>query len=243
MTSKLEGENFKISMNQISMWGMYKQVKVEQLVDFHLQKIKEPSKAQLKIIIEKWCKSKKINNQEYLNQWKINNGLNEDQWNQFVTRKWKWSKWCLANFKNKVPNYYLEKKAKLDMVTYSLIRVKNKNLANELYLRITEEESTFEEIAQQYSEGPERNTLGNVGPIEIGKAHPDLCKLLQVSQNGQIWSPKKMESWWVIVKLKSLQSIPLDESLFTKLALELGKNYLETTVSSTFKETTKNLNQ
>ena len=48
----------------------------------------------------------------------------------------------------------------LDKVQYSLVRVSSENLANELYLRIKEKESTFEEIARKYSEGPDKQSNG-----------------------------------------------------------------------------------
>ena len=70
----------------------------------------------------------------------------------------------------------------LDTVNYSLIRVTNKNLVDELYLRIKEEESSFEKVAREYSEGPEKKTSGEIGPFPLGKAHPNLANLLEVSK-------------------------------------------------------------
>ena len=130
-------------------------------------------------------------------------------------------------FRQRIPNYYLEKKAILDKAQYSLIRVTSEHLANELYLRIKEKESTFEEIAKKYSEGPEKQTEGNIGPESIGKAHSVLAKLLQISEKGQIWPPKKVDKWWIIVRLNYFQKSSLDKSMFKNLALELGFKYLD----------------
>ena len=63
------------------------------------------------------------------------------------------------------------------MIEYSIIRVKNQNLSNELFLRIKEKEETFENIASKYSEGAEKNTNGHIGPIPLGNAHPSLAHL------------------------------------------------------------------
>ena len=82
-------------------------------------------------------------------------------------------------------------------------------------------------IAKSFSEGPEKYTDGIVGPESIGKAHPDLAKLLKISNKGQIWPPKKVEKWWIIVRLNYLQNTSLDEIIFQKLALELGLKYIE----------------
>lgn len=227
-------ENFKISINNISRWGMHRQIKGEQLIDLHLKEVNPPSNKQLAEIIKDWCLKNNIKNEKVLRDWQINNGYSEEQWNDYVTRKWRWTKWCLNEFSERIPTYYLERKSMLDRVSYSLIRVTEEDLANELFLRIKEKESSFEEIAKDYSKGPEKINFGLVGPSPLGKAHPELSRLLQVSKIGQIWPPKKFESWWVIVKLNSLESIPLDETLFTQLALELGSNYLETSITDYF---------
>ena len=127
-----------VSVEEILSWGMYRQVKMEQIVDSLLQKIDKPKGIQLEKIIEEWCKAKKIGNQMNLDQWKIGNGLNEDQWKNYVTRKWRWTQWCLKEYKEQLPNYYLERKAMLDKVKYGLIRVQGEDLVNELYIRIKE---------------------------------------------------------------------------------------------------------
>ena len=172
-----------------------------------------------------------------MKEWKITNGLDDDLWIDYVTRKWRWTKWCLKKFRNKIPNYYLERKSMLDNVKYSLLRVKNQNLANELFLRIKEGESTFDEVAKQYSEGPERDTEGKIGPVPLGKTHPQLAELLEASVSGQIWPPKIIESWWVIVKLDYIKNMPLDEQLTIDLALELGLKYVEQIFAKELKKT------
>lgn len=219
-----------ISINQLSKWGLFRQIKSEEMVDISLKSTPWPTDSELKEIIEEWCKMKQIKTKEKLEEWKKRNGFDENLWKEYISRKWRWTKWCLKKFENKLSNYYLERKSMFDNVEYSLIRITDKNLADELFLRIKEGESSFESIAREYSEGPERQTSGKVGPVPVGKAHPTLAKLLQVSKKGQIWPPKKLESWWVIVKLKDLKSIPLDRKLSITLANELGGKYIEESV-------------
>ena len=200
---------------------------MELIVDSKLKNVQYPKANEYNKIIKSWCKKKHITSEEELKIWKKKNGFNDDQWNDFITRKWRWTNWCMDEFAERIPNYYLEKKAILDKAKYSLIRVTSENLANELYIRIKEQESTFEEIANKYSEGPEKQTAGLIGPESISSVHPTLAKLLQISKEGQIWSPKKIEKWWIILRLNLLQRTALDESTFKKLALELGFKFLE----------------
>lgn len=230
-----------ISINQLSKWGLFRQIKIEEIIDLHLKSIPEPNENELKVTIQNWCIIKQIKTEENLNDWKTKHGFNNEDWKEYISRKCKWVHWSLIKFKNKLPNYYLEKKSMLDKVNYSLIRVTSKNLADELYLRIKEEEYSFEKIAREYSEGPEKITSGNIGPLPLGNAHPKLAKILEVSKKGQIWPPKKLESWWVIIKLNDLISVPLDDKLSIFLANELGKKYIEELVDNELKKNTVNL--
>ncbi|MBO8218856.1 peptidylprolyl isomerase [Prochlorococcus marinus] len=200
---------------------------VENLVDLTLKNVQYPLAENIREITKYWCQKKQIKGEEELKIWKEKNGFNEDQWNDYITRKWRWTKWCMDKFSERIPNYYLDKKSMLDKVEYSLIRVSSENLANELYLRIKEKESTFEEIAKKYSEGPEKQTQGIIGPDPIGKAHPALAKLLQISEKGQLWIPRKIDMWWIIVRLNYIKNSSLNESLSKELALELGSKFIQ----------------
>ena len=121
----------------------------------------------------------------------------------------------------------MERKAFLDKVIFSIIRLKQKDLAQELFLRINENEFTFEEIASQYSQGSESKSSGLVGPIMMGKIHKKLSRLLRFSKRGKVLAPFYLEEWWVIVKLKEIINISLDENIRVKLFLELGEKRLE----------------
>ena len=54
----------------------------------------------------------------------------------------------------------LSKNKKTELVSYSLLRVSEEGLANELYLQIEEENVNFKELIDKYSEGPEKKTNG-----------------------------------------------------------------------------------
>ena len=112
-------------------------------------------------------------------------------------------------------------------MSYSLLRVRDKALATELYLRIKEGEATFEQVASEYSAGPERNSGGQLGPVPMQQPHPVLARLLQVSSPGQLWSPKQLENWWIVVRLNQLHTTELDSNTAQRLALELGEQHLE----------------
>ena len=59
-----------------------------------------------------------------------------------------------------------------------------------------------------------------------------LAKLLQISEEGQIWAPKKIDIWWIIVRLNYIQNSSLDEKLSKELALELGLKFIEDQINN-----------
>ena len=75
-----------------------------------------------------------------------------------------------------------------------------------------------------------------MGPESICKPHPAIAQLLKVSNKGQIWPPKKVEKWWIIVRLNYFQKTSLDETIITKLALELGLKHIEELINDASKK-------
>ena len=67
-------------------------------------------------------------------------------------------------------------------------------LRRSLFLRIDGSESDFGDLAAQYSEGPERNTKGIIGPVPMTQAHPAVAELLRTSKPGVLLHPVKLLS-------------------------------------------------
>jgi len=216
-----------ITYSQIKSWGMFYKVSFESYKDEVIKDFADPNSDQEKEIIKIWLNENKISTEKLFNMWLKLNRMCEKDWKIYIFRNWKWTKWCLDYSKDKISDYYLQRKDSLDLVKYSLLRVKSKDLATELYLRIKEKESSFYEIATQFSEGPERNCGGLIGPVEISKANPSLAKLLRVSSITKLLAPVKIQETWIILRVEERINTPLDEKLSLRLSLELGSKYIE----------------
>ena len=216
---------YNISKEKLASWGLLKKFTIEQIIDKKVMDI-SVDESSVKSILEEWIKSKNIRSNQELEKWKKENGFDDNSFNEFVIRTWKWKEWCKKEFESEIPSYYLKRKPLLDVLTYSLLRVKDQNLAIELYLRIKEGESTFKTIAKKYSEGKESGNGGIIGPVSISNVHPLLAKLLQISKKGQLWKPRKIEDWWIIVRLEEIRNIELNDQIKNMLSLELGNNFL-----------------
>lgn len=132
-----------------------------------------------------------------------------------------------SNYLQKAESRYLDRKSDLDSVVYSLIRVRNEELARELYLQIFEDGMDFGELARRYSEGPERKTRGIVGPVSLSQAHPALTERLKTRAVGEIIEPFKAETWWLVARVEDREAAEFDRDIAIKMASELFEEDVE----------------
>ncbi|MFN9623860.1 MAG: peptidylprolyl isomerase [Cyanobacteriota bacterium] len=143
---------------------------------------------------------------------------------------------CHAHFLHRAEQRFLSRKQQLDSVIYSLLRVRGEALAHELYLRISEGEADFAELATTYAEGPEQATRGVVGPVPLLQAHPTLANVLRTSQPGELRPPFSIEHWWLVVRLESLQTATFDDAMQNRMTHELFEEWVEEDVRRRIQE-------
>lgn len=215
-----------INLSKISRIGLLGKLRKELIKENLIENV-EITKEEEKIAVKKWCISNGINNNNELDRWKSENLQRNEDWEFFITRDFKWIKWCIDKFKNEIADFFEEKRPYLDKYIYSIIRVKSEGLSKELYLRIKDYESDFYSIAKDYSEGVEQKSGGLIGPTNLSNPHPIVANILKESKDGQLWPPKKINEWWVIIRLEEKISAILNEDLKIKLCKELGEVYLK----------------
>jgi parvulin-like peptidyl-prolyl isomerase len=142
--------------------------------------------------------------------WADNYSLTGEQLSNLAQREYKIEKFKIATWSAKIESYFLTHKSQFDRAIYSLLRTKDREAARELYFRIKDREQTFAECAREYSQGPEAETGGLLGPMELSRLHPTLAKMLSLSQPGQLWVPTPMGEWMAIVRLEKLIPAQLD---------------------------------
>lgn len=176
--------------------------------------------------------------QQFYAQYQITSEAERDQWLQqhYMTleqledlpvRQLKLEKFKQVTFSPKLEAYFLQRKSDLDKVIYSLIRTADPAIAQELFFRIQEGEQSFTEVAQQYSQGPEAQTGGLIGPVELSTPHPTLTQMLIRSQPGQLLPPVRLGEWLVIMRLEQRIPVQLDDALRQRLLNELFTAWLQ----------------
>ena len=219
-------ESNKFTFEDLDNWGLLLKAKIEHKKDIILKKESMPNKKDLQNIEINWREKYKLSKEEDFKIWLEKANLTKERLIYLLTRNWKWLNWCKREFEKQIPDYFIEKKSLIDNVTYSLISLRDKDLADELYIRIKEEEEPFWLVSKKYSQGPERNYDGRIGPIPLAKLNPYLRKLLIISNEGQMWPPRKIENFWIIVKLEKKFNTSLNSQISEEISLELGEKYL-----------------
>ncbi|KAM3092001.1 peptidylprolyl isomerase [Phormidesmis sp. 146-35] len=163
--------------------------------------------------------------------WLQQNHLTPSQLEQLITRNFKVEKFKQATWGNHLESHFLQRKTQLDKVIYSLIRVSDAGVAQELFFRIQDGEQTFPELAREYSQGQEAQTSGLIGPMELSTPHPILAKMLSASQPGQLLPPTRLNDWIVIVRLEKFLPAQLDDSMRHRLLTELYESWLQTKIN------------
>ncbi|NJL64054.1 MAG: peptidylprolyl isomerase [Methylacidiphilales bacterium] len=179
------------------------------------------------IAIKEFEKYYQITSNEAKQVWLRNHGMTLQGMEELAVRNLKIYKFKKANFSNKINSYFLKRKVSYDQVIYSLIRVKDKGLASEIYFRIQAGEQSFAELAREYSQGIESHTGGVLGPTYFTQMHPNLAKVLAVSKPGQLWAPNYIEGYFIIIRLDKLLPARLDDVMRRKLLDELFEHWLD----------------
>lgn len=173
------------------------------------------------------CRQEQLNNEAALNSWLEERHLSREELLHQLSLPLKLSKLSLDWFGLQAESRFLERKEALDQATYSLLRVKDSGMAHELYLQLEAGEASFESLAQDHSEGPEKSSSGRVGPASLMRAHPRLRTALRTATPGVVLEPMLIEQWWVVTRLEERHEASFDDAMRQRMAAELLQNWLQ----------------
>ncbi|MEQ9371244.1 MAG: peptidylprolyl isomerase [Coleofasciculus chthonoplastes F3-SA18-01] len=176
---------------------------------------------------EQFYTKNQLTSQEERQAWRDRQDLTLEQVEELAVRGLKLEKFKQATWGHKIESYFLKRKGRLDRVIYSLIRTKEAAIAQELYFRIQEGEQSFNELARDYSQGPEAQTGGLVGPVELSTPHPTLAQMLTVSQPGQLLPPTRLGDWFIVIRLEKFLPVQLDDPMRQRLLDEMFTTWLK----------------
>ena len=148
-------------------------------------------------------------------------GINMDDHKRNLKNSEKIKYIAMQEFSKNAETEFINSKTLLDQYTYSLITVKESDLAYELYLQLDSEEAEFSSLAKKYSLDGSTNKMGIIGPQSLASAHPVLKEKLLTAKIGELLNPFRVDSWWVIARLEEKVEAKLDDLTRQKITLSL----------------------
>lgn len=133
----------------------------------------------------------------------------------------------LHRYAERIEPTFLEHRDKLERIAYSVIRLQDVGIAEELYLRLIDQEASFEELALSYSLGDERHSGGRLPLMPINQPHPQVQTALGRLTPGEVHPPLQLGEWVVLLRLDHRQPAELDDNLRRQLQQELFNHDLQ----------------
>ena len=202
------------------------------------------SKVSLEINFEElnnnFCKINNLQGEEDLSNFLTLRGIDMNDHKRNLENSEKIKLIATKEFSKNAETEFINSKTLLDQYTYSLITVKESDLAYELYLQIESKEAEFSELARKYSLEGNTNKMGIIGPQSISNVHPILKEKLFTAKKGELLNPFKIDKWWVVLRLEDKIEAKLDDSLRSKITLSLFDKWVNILTINTLKKLINN---
>ncbi len=179
---------------------------------------------------QNFCCQQQIGSDRDLNSWLQQHRLEQQDLQALINRELQLQKFKTDKWEDQLESYFCQRKAQIDRVIFSTIRVSEVHVAEEIYLRLVSEEATFVDLAPLYSEGIEAKTKGISGPIELCKLDPIIANALITLQPHEILPPIKIGDGWLVLQLEAIVPAQLNEEMRHRLKEELFNRWVDTEV-------------
>lgn len=127
---------------------------------------------------------------------------------------------------DQVPSLFLERRERYDSVTLSLVRVRDADLAMELFFQLQEGSLDFSEAVRRYGEEPDRRSRGLVGPVAVHNLHPVMAQVVRRHPPGTLIPPLDISGMQHLVRVEAFEAAQLTEPIRQQLLAELRGRWL-----------------
>jgi PPIC-type PPIASE domain len=154
-------------------------------------------------------------------------GMNAEQISTITTRTLKLHKFKQAGWGHKVSSYFDTVKQQLHRVTYSILKVEDGLMAQELFFRLQSCELSFAELAVRYSQDETAQRGGLVGPIPIKYVSPAIAQVLLKMAPGELSPLFQIDRHYGFIQLNESTPAELDENIHQVLLDELFESWIQ----------------
>lgn len=125
-----------------------------------------------------------------------------------------------------VPGMFLQRRGEFDQVVLTMVRMRDPDLATELFFQLQEGECGFHEVVERYAEDSDRLRRGVVGPVVVNQLNPVLMRVVRRYGTGELIPPLDIGGVVHLIRVESLQPARLDDRLREQLLLECRSRWL-----------------
>jgi parvulin-like peptidyl-prolyl isomerase len=202
----------------------------ERIIDEAIQTI-ECTPEEVTQACQQFCQQHQLTSDAVKTAWLLHHNMNQEQFEALATRPLQIDKFKQSMWGHRLKAYFLNQKTKYDKVIYSMLRVTDLGVAQELFYRIDAKEQSFTEVVRQYSEGEEKLTGGLTGPVALGELPHKLAQMLILSQPGKLWAPFQFSQWYLIIRLEQFIPCQFDASIQQLMLNELFEAWIQEQLS------------
>ena len=188
-------------------------------------------------LLTTFCEEQQLQDPKALEDWQRQRGWCREDLIQHLIRPVALRLFAEQRYGPGIEEYFLSRKNDLDVAIYSLLRVRDAGLARELWIQLSEQEITFAELASRYSDGPEAQTKGVIGPVRLGAVEPQLAQRLRSLRAGELKAPEAMGGWSVLLRLEQLTPARLDSAMRETLLNEQFDSWIQQRAADTLANT------
>jgi parvulin-like peptidyl-prolyl isomerase len=204
----------------LEQYRLVPQLAREMILDQEIADYQIPEEEQMEAI-KRFYQQNQLNTDQELDKWLQQQRLSRQGLMSLIDRELRLQKFKTFKWDTQVESHFCQRKAQIDQVVFSMIRVKDVDIAEEIYFRLLSKEATFSDLAPKYSDGIEAKTKGISGPIELGRLDASLAGVLVTAQPEEVLAPMNVSGWWVVVQLEVMIPAELDEPTRQRLTEEL----------------------
>ena len=176
---------------------------------------------------ENFFEKRNINEKDKKEDFLIQNLMDENDLLRVSSTQYKSNLFSLKLFESKTEEYFQKRKTGLNQYVYSLIQIKDQNLAQEIYLSLDSNESEFSTLASKYSLGSEKYKNGIVGPIPLSQLNLKIQNIFKSSEKGIINEPIELNGFWIILRIEEILYAEFNDQMKKLLCNELFELFLE----------------
>lgn len=157
--------------------------------------------------------ARELHDTETTEAWLAANHLSQEEWESLLEESISAHKLRDALTSGRVEQHFVEQRDSFDAATVYRLVLAEEDLIRELRAQIIEEGSDFHALARQHSIDATKLSGGYAGSIRRTDMEAAVEAAVFGGQPGKIVGPLKTDDGWQLIKIESIDSATLDDSM------------------------------